>query len=239
LQISTSEQFGVIVVSMEYKMRINQRIVTLLTTAVLVCSAASVTADSYRWKDKDGNTHYGAAVPAEYAEQPYDVLNSQGIVIERVEDTSIPIEELAEQEIQDRKPLISKEERLRQSDRLLVVQYRSEEDIANALELQLAQLGYDTRLIKQSYASANSSIRDQITQAADQQRANLPISEKHQKGIDTLYARRNRDQRKLESLAKRENTIRQRFQAYLDRYRYLINKNQVGEEADDQNVDPG
>jgi len=218
-------------------MRINQRIVTLLTIGALCFSVTSANADSYRWKDKEGKTHYGAAVPAEYAEQPYDVLNSQGVVIEHVEDTSIPIDVLAEQEIQGRKPLISDEERLRQSDRLLVVQYQSEEDITDALELQLAQLGYDSRLIKQSYASANTAIRDQVAQAADQQRANLPIAEDQQKGIDGLYARRMRDERKLVSLAKREKAIRDRFQAYLDRYRFLTNKNRGDDEANDQNED--
>jgi hypothetical protein len=228
---------------MEYKMRITQRIVTLLTTGALCFSVTSATADSYRWKDKDGKTHYGAAVPAEYAEQPYDVLNSQGVVIEHVEDTSIPIEELEAMKTQSRKPLISDEERLRQSDRLLVVQYRSEKEITDALELQLAQLGYDSRLINQSYASANTAIRDQITQAADQQRANLPISEEQQKGIDSLYARRMRDEKKLLSLARREQSIRDRFQAYIDRYRFLTDKNQRGDEASDpdknQNADPG
>jgi hypothetical protein len=228
---------------MEYKMRITQRIVTLLITGALCFSVTSATADTYRWKDKDGKTHYGAAVPAEYAEQPYDVLNNQGIVIEHVEDTSIPIELLAEQETQSRKPLISDEERLRQSDRLLVVQYRSEEDITEALELQLAQLGYDTRLITQSYDSANTAIRDQIAQAADQQRANLPVAEEQQKGIDSLYARRMRDENKLESLARREQTIRDRFQAYIDRYRFLTEKNQGGDETkdqdNDQSADPG
>ena len=218
-------------------MRIKQRIVALLTTGVLCFSVTSASADSYRWKDKEGKTHYGAAVPAEYAEQPYDVLNSQGVVIEHVEDTSIPIGVLAEQEIQGRKPLISDEERLRQSDRLLVVQYRSEDDITDALELQLAQLGYDSRLINQSYASANTAIRDQVAQAADQQRAHLPISEEQQKGIDDLYARRMRDERKLVSLTKRENAIRDRFQAYLDRYRFLTNKNRGDDEANDQNED--
>ena len=224
-------------------MRITQRIVTLLITGALCFSVTSATADTYRWKDKDGKTHYGAAVPAEYAEQPYDVLNNQGIVIEHVEDTSIPIEALAEQQMQGRKPLISDEERLRQSDRLLVVQYRSEEDITEALELQLAQLGYDTRLITQSYDSANTAIRDQIAQAADQQRANLPVAEEQQKGIDSLYARRMRDENKLESLARREQTIRDRFQAYIDRYRFLTEKNQGGDETkdqdNDQSADPG
>jgi len=224
-------------------MRTKPRIMAFVTALTLTVSAVTVMADTYRWKDKDGKTHYGAAVPAEYAEQPYDVLNSQGVVIERVEDTSIPLEVIAEKEISGRKPLISEEERLRQSDRLLVVQYRSEDEIAEALELQLAQLGYDSRLIKQSYDSANTAIRDQVAQAADLQRANIPISEDLQKGIDALYVRRSRDEAKLASLAKRENSIRDRFQAYIDRYRYLTEKNnggpETGDEAEQESADQG
>lgn len=217
-------------------MRINQRIVALLSAGILCFAMTSATADTYRWKDKEGKVHYGAAVPAEYAEQPYDVLNSQGVVIEHVEDTSIPVEVIAEQKSLSRQPLISDEERQRQTDRLLIVQYRSEDDITTALELQLAQLGYDSRLINQSYENANRAIRDQIAKAADQQRANQPVSDKLQRGIDGLYARRARDEKSLASLSRRENNIRDRFQAYLERYRFLTLKNKGAEE---EPVDPG
>ena len=217
------------------------RMMAFLMAGTMFVSATSVWAESYRWKDKEGKTHYGAVVPAEYADQPYDVLNNQGVVIEHVEDTSTPLEEIALKKISGREPLISDEERLRQSDRLLVVQYRSEEEITAALELQLAQLGYDSRLINQSYDSANSAIRDQVAQAANLQRANMPISEELQKGIDGLYTRRSRDEAKLASLAKRENSIRDRFQTYIDRYRFLTNKNNSQKEEntdiDDESVD--
>jgi hypothetical protein len=224
---------------MEFKMRKNSEIRTILIAGVLCLSVSSLQAESYRWKDKEGKVHYGAAVPAEYAEQPYDVLNSQGIVIEHVEDTSIPIEVIAEERVKKRQPLISDEERERQSDRLLVVQYRSEEDITNALELQIAQLGYDLRLIKQSYDSANTAINDQIALAADRQRANLPISEDQHQGIENLYTRRARDEKKLASLSRRENAIRDRFQGYLDRYRFLTSENNDEQETQDEQTDTG
>ena len=54
----------------------------------IACQSPRLHADTYRWKDKDGKVHYGAVVPAEYADQPYDVLNSAGMVIDHVEDTS-------------------------------------------------------------------------------------------------------------------------------------------------------
>ena len=210
------------------------RIVALLVAGIFCLSVTSLAADTFRWKDKDGNVHYGSAVPAEYADQPYDVLNSAGMVIKTVEDTSAPLEVQVVEKVKERAPLISEEERLRQADRLLVIQYRSEEDIANALDLQIDQLGYDSRIVNQSYTSTNNAIRDQIRQAANQQRANQPISADQQKGINKLYARLARDNKKRTAMANREKRIRARFAKDLERYRFLTSDN---EEIDEEQAD--
>jgi hypothetical protein len=121
---------------MEFRLHIT----TVLLAGVLGLAATSLAADTYRWKDKDGKTHYGAIVPAEYADQPYDVLNKAGVVIDHVEDTSVPMDVREEIKIKERAPLISQEERARQYDRVLVIQYRSEEEITQAMSFELAQL---------------------------------------------------------------------------------------------------
>ena len=211
-------------------------IVAVLITGILSLSAVSVSAETYRWKDKDGKVHYGVTIPAEYAEQPYDILNNAGIVIEHVEDTSIPQAVIEERKILARQPLISEEERRIQSDKLLVVQYESEEDIINALDLEIAQLGYDLRLINQSYESTGTSIRNQIRQAADQQRAGQEISADHQKEIASLYKRRARDERRLSAMKYREENVRTRFQKDLDRYRALTSENR---KTDEEQADQG
>lgn len=212
-------------------MESKQRIVAILIAVALGLTVTSVAADSYRWKDKDGKVHYGAVVPAEYADQPYDILNNSGMVIDHIEDTSVPMEVIAEKKIMKREPLISNEERRIQSDRLLVIRYRSEEDITAELEIQLAQLIYDTRIIDQSYDSTNIAIRDQIRQAADMQRANQNISAEQQAGIDRLYARRARDEQKRVVMDRREDQIRERFQIDLERYRFLTSENSEPDEA--------
>lgn len=217
-------------------MEFSPRIVALLVAGIFCLSVTSLAADTYRWKDKEGNVHYGSAVPAEYADQPYDVLNSAGVVIKTVEDTSVPLEVQVVEKVKERAPLISAEERQRQSDRLLVIQYRSEEDIAKELELEIAQLGYDSRIINQSYKSTNNAIRDQIRQAGNQQRANQPISADQQKGINKLYARLARDNKKRMTMAKREERIRARFAANLERYRFLTSDN---DENDEEQADQG
>ena len=202
-------------------------------SGVLCLVATSLAAETYRWKDKDGKTHYGAAVPAEYADQPYDVLNDAGMVIDRVEDTSVPmdIREEVKKMVKERAPLISQEERERAYDRLLVIQYRSEDEIKQALEFELAQLGYDKTIIEQSYTSTTTAIRDQIRQAADRQRANLPIPAEQQQAIDRLYARLVSDTEKQLAMSKREDQIRARFQKHLDRYRFLTSPDQQESEG--------
>jgi hypothetical protein len=211
----------------------------VLIAGLFFLSASSLAADTYRWKDKDGKVHYGATVPAEYAEQPYDILNSAGMVIEHVEDTSVPMDVIVEKKLKERAPLISEDQRQIQTDRLLVIQYSSEEDIAAALEMQISQLGYDNKLIEQSFESTSRAIRDQIRQAANQQRAGRPISAEQQKGIDKLYARRSRDEQKRATMNNRENRIRARFQTDLERYRFLTseNTNVDEEQLDEEQVD--
>lgn len=217
-----------------------QRIVVLVGSMFLLI--ASVSADTYRWKDKDGKTHYGAAVPAEYAHLPYDVLNSSGMVIDHIEDTREPLEVRAERIVKERAPLISDEERQRQSDRLLVIQYRSEAAIHKALELELAQLGYDAKIIQQSFDSTTTAIRDQVRVAANQQRSGKPIIDKQQKGIDKLYRRLDRDAKRIAKLDARETRIRSRSQSNLERYQQLTSDHQSDDEElenTEEQVDQG
>jgi hypothetical protein len=209
----------------------------LVIAGIISLWLTSLSADTYRWKDKDGNTHYGEAVPAEYADQPYDIINKAGIVIEHIEDTSVPLEVIAEKKGQkERAPLISEEQRQIQSDRLLVIRYSSEEEIMKARELEIAQLGYDTKVINQSYKSTTDSIRNQISQAANRQRAGQPISAEQEQEIRKLYARQAQDAEKKLLMSQREERIRARYQEDLDRYRYLTSE---PDESDQQTTDQG
>ena len=207
------------------------RLVAILIAGICSLAVTSLAADSYRWKDKDGKVHYGAAVPAEYADQPYDIINDSGLVIEHVEDTSsLPLEDIAEKKIQEEEEsLVSEEKRQMQFDRLLVIRYSSEEEILKALELEIGQLNYDLNVIAKSSEVTNAAIREQISQAADRQRAGQQISAEQQKSIDQLYARQIRDEKRHLGMGKREDRIRARFEAELERYRYLT--------SDAQNTD--
>ncbi|MGB5488377.1 MAG: DUF4124 domain-containing protein [Lysobacterales bacterium] len=225
---------------MEYRPHIMSEsrrwMVAMLIAGIISLSVTSLAADTYRWKDKDGKPHYGAAVPAEYADQPYDILNDAGLVIEHVEDTSLPLEVIAEKKIKEEEsPLIAEEKRQTQFDRLLVVRYASEEEILKALELEIGQLGYDMNVITQSSNMTNAALREQISQAADRQRAGQIVSTAQQKEIDQLYARQIRDNKRRLNMSKREDRIRARYEAELERYRYLTSDaKDIDQEPTDQ-----
>jgi hypothetical protein len=211
-----------------------QRIVAVFLTLGLCLVVTSAIADTYRWKDKDGKVHYGASVPAEYADQPYDVLNSSGMVIRRVEDTSAPLEIQAEEAVKERAPLISDEERQRQSDRLLVIQYRSEDDIAKARELELAQVGYDAKLVNQSISSTTASIKSQVQKAANQQRSGKKVTVEQKKELNKLYKRLERDEERMAALSRREERIKMRFKNDLERYQRLTSDTEESANEDNQ-----
>jgi len=202
-------------------MESNPRIGAILIAAMLFLSATDLAADTYRWKDKEGNVHYGSSVPAEFANQPYQVLNKNGLVIEQVKDTSMSQEARTLKKVEKRKPLISEEMRAIQSDRLLVIQYRSESDIHSALEMELAQMNYDSRLIKKSVESTKTAIRENIKQVADQQRSGLAVKAEQQSEIDKLYVRMANEEKRLSDMQIREDKIRLRFASELERYRAL------------------
>ena len=67
----------------------------------------------------------------------------------------------------------------------------------------------------------------------------MPISDDQHQGIESLYARRARDEKKLATLTRRENAIRDRFQGYLDRYRILTSENDDKQETQDEQTDTG
>ena len=194
----------------------------LAVTALLV--AADAAAETYRWVDENGEVHYSKTLPPEAATRPYQVLNDAGIVIRRVDDPLAP-----EPTEEERKATAEKKadpdrearEKRARADRLLVLKYRSEEDIQAAMEVELSNLDYDGRIIEQGRASVISSLEGQIREAADRQRAGMPPDEEMVAQIEELRARLRESRRARRNLDARAAQIRNFFESELERYRFL------------------
>lgn len=200
--------------------------ILLLLAAILMTSAALAEGEVYRWTDENGKVHYGLTLPPEAANRPYEILNKSGVVIERIEDPvahRLEQEKTPEQKSQELKPLFSEHEVRLRSDRLLMLRYQSEDDIRDAMEVEVAQLGYDARLINQSMTSVITSLTAQVNKAANQQRAGMPPDEVLTDEISQLRQRLQRNENSLAELRKREEKIRATFLDNIERYRFLAN----------------
>ena len=196
----------------------------------LLFPATGMGEETYRWKDKDGKVHFGRTIPPEYADRPYEILNSSGFVIKRVDDplsdqTIVDVDEGKSDELE---PLFTVDQIRKTTDEKLLLRYRKEEDLVAAMENEIAQLGYDNRLISQSQGSAMTSMAGHVKNAANRQRAGMPDDPQLEKDIRRLRQRMARAEGELAKLMTREEKIRVIFESNLKRYRFLANGGKPG-----------
>ena len=190
----------------------------------------------YRWVDENGEVHYSETLPPDFQDQGHDVLNERGIVTE--EDqllTPPPKEEKPKEEVRQELPRdasglprakaqYSDAELQQRMDNFLMLRYESEQEILDAMNVEIKQLSYDRRLMQTSRNSMHDALRGQVRVAAERQRSGQQVGDEAAGEIGNLQARLAENQRSLQSLQNREDSIRADFQKQLDRYRYLVEK---------------
>ncbi len=108
-------------------------------TAAIALASPTFAADpaqhqNYSWVDKNGERHYGDAVPPEYAQSERRVLNSQGVEVQRVDAEKNP-----QQQAEQRKRQQASDERA-QHDHFLLTTYTSTKDIERLRDERLDQI---------------------------------------------------------------------------------------------------
>lgn len=214
------------------------RLYTFLFAGILITSSVGA-AEVYRWVDENGEVHYSESLPPNFKENEHDVLNSSGIVVK--EDLSLkppppkkPTEEEAKNKPQELprdssglprpKALYSEAELQRRMDNFLTLRYESEQEILDAMNVEIKQLEYDRRLLETTRQSMLDSFLGQIKQAADKQRSGLVVSEDATKEAHRLQSQLAENQSSLNALEEREISIRADFDKQLQRYRFLKEK---------------
>ena len=212
----------------------------IATLCVTVLMAAPASADKvYRWVDEDGNVHYTESLPPGFKDTGHDVLNERGIVVDEDQKlTPPPVQEQKDEELikaqeagelpRDSsglprpKPLYTEEQKQRRMDNFLMLRYESEQEITDAMNVEIKQLNYDRRLIEGSIQSILESWRGQIREAGDKQRAGETVSDEDVRQMNDLQSKLAQSNRSLDALETRERDIRQEFNAQLERYRRLV-----------------
>lgn len=207
---------------MEANNRHQRRIVQIALTVVFSIVSMSALANKvYRWVDDKGKIHFNNSLPANVNDRPYQVFEN-GLLVTTVDPREkFSAEENAQSKQSASEEAAKKRDMLMRADRLLVLKYRNEQDILNSMETELANLDYDARLLVQSRDSVITAIRGHISDAADRQRAGMPVDAAKMTEIQGLRKRLNDGLKARDALTRRETQIRNLFMAELARFRFL------------------
>jgi len=191
-------------------------------------------AEVYRWVDENGEVHYSESLPPDHGDRGHDVLNQQGIVVDQDQKLTpapppaVPQKDEPQELPRDAsglprpKALYSETEMQQRMDNFLMLRYESEQEILDAMNVEIKQLNYDRRLLEGSRASTNQAFRGQIRVAAERQRAGLPVEAGTTREISKLRNDLMKNSKSLLGLQQREEAIRGDFDTQLERYRYLM-----------------
>jgi hypothetical protein len=228
---STWLPYNDIVKTMEYKHKTTLFFTLLCLSAAILAAGTAMAAKVYRWVDENGEVHYSETLPPDFEDKKHDELDDQGIV--RAKDQSLvppktkPIEELQDlprdsSGMERPKAMYSKEELQRRMDSFLLLRYDSEQEITDAMTVEISQLEYDRILLQTSRDSMSKAHREQIREAASRQRSGVEVDPKIIESISSLQTRLDSNGKSLANLQAREDEIIANFDVQMERYRYLI-----------------
>lgn len=151
-------------------------IFSLVTTMALSAHALAQNTVFYKYINAKGVNVVSSRIPSEYVKKGYDIISSNGRLIQR-----IPPELSAEEKVR----LIAETERLKKikdRDTLLLRRYSRPDDIEAAKQRKLSQIENRVWLIDRNIEKLNSKIDLYQSLAAEDERAGEKIS------IDTLWS---------------------------------------------------
>jgi len=203
--------------------------------AFLLIASTDLAAKVYRWVDENGEVHYSESLPPDFQDKTHDELDAMGIVREEGKTLKPPPPKPKEKKPDDPmelprdssgmerpKALYSEKELQEQMDRFLLLRYDSEQEIEDAMNVEIKQLEYDRRLLQTSRESLLAAWRGQIAEAADRQRAGMEVEPTTSQEIASLKRRLGSNYKMIDELKVREDEIRKNFGTEIERYRYLV-----------------
>ena len=221
---------------MEHRHKTTLFFTLLFLSAAILAAGSAMAAKVYRWVDENGEVHYSETLPPDFVDKKHDELDSRGIV--RLKDQSLvptrsakPATEEGFKElprdssgIKRPKALYSDAEVQSRMDGFLLLRYASEQEILDAMAVEISQLEYDRILLQASRESLSVAYRGQIREAATRQRSGVEVDSKIIKSIANFQTRLETYGKSLADLQERQDKIIADFGAQLERYQFLTHK---------------
>jgi hypothetical protein len=210
-------------------------VAVLFLTACLAQSAWAQKKRVYRWVDEEGNVHYSETLPPNWEGETHDELGHDGVVKdEDVSHEPPPVKKVVNPDAEKPElprdksglkrptPMYTDAEKQQRMDRLLMLRYKSEDEMIEEMEIEVNQLQYDERLLTATRTSLETSLKASIQLAGHRQRAGLEVQQDTLSSIKRIRARLKENQQSLQGLKRREEDTRAQFNQNIERYRELV-----------------
>ena len=201
------------------------RLPVLLLPLALLAVPTLAPAAIYKWVDEQGNTHFGNAIPPEYAKQDTrkEEVNERGQTIEVIQEKEPTPEEKAamERERAEEAARQKAEMEQKQHDRLLLSTYDSVDGLVMARDGKIRALEGQITVADGQIREREALLERQRARAAELERGGGKVDEKLLKDITTTEDQIARNQKRIEALRADQERIRAQFDADIARYREL------------------
>ncbi|MGD8514947.1 MAG: hypothetical protein PVF52_04975 [Granulosicoccaceae bacterium] len=198
------------------------RLLTTTLTILLLASSQLQAGKIKCWTNNEGIRECGNVVPPEYAQKGHEVLNRQGVTVDKVERAKTP-EELAE--AKRLAAIKAEEDRLRKEqenrDRVLLHTFSSEDEIIMARDGKITALKTEIRLTKKSMAKTQERLDALLKQAANLERAGKPVPEKLAGDIKTATEQVDEYRAFISTRQSEQDRIKAQFDNDMTRYKLL------------------
>jgi hypothetical protein len=174
----------------------------------------------YKWVDDQGVTHYGDQIPPEYAAQERQIINSQGIEINRL-DAQKSAEQLAAEE----QRRLAAEERLSR-DKNLLNTYVSVQEIERLRDQRLSLVADQIKVTNQFLDALNGRMNKLRVSSMHFKPYNSdakapPMPDQVAEDLVRLATDINTQEQNLRQKRGEESTMKQQFESDIDRFKEL------------------
>jgi predicted RNase H-like nuclease (RuvC/YqgF family) len=193
----------------------------LASSLALLLSAASVFAATYRYKDENGQVVISNTIPQEASRRGYDILSSDGRVIDTVAPAPTE-EELAERAAEKRR----QEARARQmeQDRKLLERFSNPDQAVRAMHRKILELKGLSQLKQGNISVIENQLDAEQARAADLERAGRDIPEATLRKIRRLEADIRELERQINAQKAEIKAVKRQFLEDIERLEVITDQ---------------
>lgn len=188
----------------------------------MLCVSSSVWANTYKWVDERGKTHYGDTIPAQYAGQGTSEMDKKGLIIKKNPAALTPDQRKAQEEaVASQKVEAAKVMERSRKDKALLNTYSTEQEIDMARDRNLTQIDLAAQSEQVRQKSAQTRLTKFRNQSSDLIRNKRVVPAELKQDIEEAEKEVAQINAMLKQYLQNKEITRTRFEGDKKRYRDL------------------